>query len=369
MKVILERKSFHAALSCVCRAISGRSSLPALANVLLQPEEYAILLRATDLELGIECRTDARVEANSALCVAAKPLQELVASLPDGELCIESDPQFGAVISSRRSRYRIHGLPPEEFPPLPAVTDAFRFDVMLGTLHDLIRRTIGTVSPDETRPILTGVLWELEPDSLALVSTDTHRLSLCRVPLAHAGVSEHRVVPGRAMREVLRLLKPGSDAPTTVEFGVNEMRVTADGTSLVARLLDGTFPNYRRVIPQTHTTRLTIDAQELAAAVKRAEIVARDDADRVTLRAEEDRLFLGAAAGDLGLASEELEVKREGEEIAITLNAKYLLTALNAAGTDMVRLEATEPRAPAVLRAVGDESFMGVVMPMKARDE
>lgn len=370
MNLTIDRKALHAALAATGRAVSSRSSLPILANVLLEangPE--SLRLYATDLDLAIERRTSCTVQDAGSLTLPAKTLSEIVAALPDGPISIETDDQSAGTIACGKSRFRIHGLPATEYPPAPTLGTGLCFRVSEAVLHRLISRVLAAVSRDDTRPVLTGAQWLPDGNSLKLVATDTHRLSVATGAITTDTPFEPAtpIVPRRTLDELLRLLDEKSSSAVTCEFDANQARFQIAGTVLTSRLIEGTFPRWERVIPTGHNWTLRLDAADLRRAVKRAAIVAREDAARLEFAAC-DTLCIHAKSGDLGEAHEEIDCEKDGATTAVQfcLNANYLLDLLDAAGTAVVTLEGATPLAPIVLRAVGDESYFAVVMPMQA---
>jgi DNA polymerase-3 subunit beta len=370
MKVSCARKELYEGLQTVARAVSSRSSLPILSNILLEPGTDGIKLAATDLELGLECRMQATVHEGGPITVPARTFQEIVAALPEAEVTIAADDHHNVILTCRRSEYRIHGLPAVEFPPLPEVTGDLSFSMPQGVLREMIRQTILAVSPDDTRPVLTGIYLVLAGERLTFAATDTHRLAvraatLTDVQAGASGPEAAVIVPERAMNELMRLLGAGSEEPVSVKVDQNQILFRTETACLVSRLIEGTFPKYERVIPTQHTKKLTIPVEEFGQSVKRAAIVARDNANRLVLRTDGENLVIRAEAGDLGQAYEEIEVLREGDDIEIAFNARYLLDILGVLETEGLYLEMTEPLSPAVIRPVGDEQYLMVIMPMQ----
>ncbi len=251
-------------------------------------------------------------------------------------------------------------------------------------MPDAIKQTIFATSTDETRAILTGVLVVFQGDSLRLVATDTHRLAVRDCPVKEGSGSASAIVPSRAMNELLRIIG-NEDGEVVVTLSGNQIQFQiengggkgegdkSDGqgskTTLISRLIDGQFPNYERVIPAQATKTLTVERAPLAAAVKRASIVARDSASRVVLRTTEDgdRLTITAESGSVGNAYEEVEVARAGDAslVEIAFNAKYLADVLNVLDTEGLHIELTEPLHPGVIRPTDDADYLCVLMPMQ----
>jgi DNA polymerase-3 subunit beta len=352
-------------LQTVTRAVSGRSTLPILSNVLIEPNSTTVELAATDLELGIKCSFNASVSEKGPITVPAKTISDIVSQLPEADVTVALDDRNTAVVTCRRSEYRILGLPSEEFPPLPEVGNEIAFEMPQRLLHEMIRYTAIAVSTDDTRPILTGICTTLAGNKLRMAATDTHRLALRSCELSAASGERTVIIPGRALTELLRALSADSDEPVRVRLDANQVMFATDTVTLVSRLIEGQFPKFERVIPAAHTKKLTIPIAEFHQAVRRASIVARENANRVVLRTDGENLTVTAQAGDLGNAYEELEIVREGDDIEIVFNCRYLLDVLSVLEGDGLSLEMTEPLAPAVVRPIEDGDYLMVIMPMQ----
>lgn len=367
MNLVVDRRTLHAGLSAVGRAATVQSSLAILKNVKFEAVGQTLRLTASDLELVIERVLDnVNVQTPGGCTLPAKTLCDIVGSLPDGEVTIQVDEQHAGTITCGKSVYRIHGLPTIEFPPTPEVANAASFIVHEGTLLRGLKAVLSGVSTDDTRPVLTGVFLKLAGSTAVLVATDTHRLVVVECPIQGVYGSTERIIPGRALREWAHLLDANGDATVKIELGENEVRFTVGSTVLTSRLIEGTFPKYERVIPTKSDFRLTINADEFCRAVKRAGIVARDNANRVEIRYDAKTLLtVSATAGDTGSACEELDIEDvAAPDIAFCMNSAYLLDALGAVGGSQITLDGTKPLEPFVLRAVGDESRFVVIMPM-----
>jgi DNA polymerase-3 subunit beta len=374
MQAVCPRKDLYEAVQTVGRAVSGRSTLPILSHVLVQPQgDGSLRLTATDLEMWMECSLPARLQASldaddeaTGFTAPARVFTEMLGALPDADVLLER-PDGGNKIQVRcaRSDYNILGLPAEEFPAPPDVTATASFTLPGELLRDMIRHVLFAVSTDETRPILTGVLLAFDGKSLKMVATDTHRLAVRTAKLDGGEGTATAIIPARAMNELLRLAS--DEEPVTVSLAAGQARFEVGKTTMVTRLLEGQFPNYERVIPTSFDRKLTLETEEFARAVKRVAIVARDNANRVVLETEGAQLVLSAESGTVGSAREEIEVAREGDDIQIAFNARYLGDVLAISETEGVVLELTEPLRPGILRPIGDKAtdYLCVLMPMQ----
>ncbi|MCL6518940.1 MAG: DNA polymerase III subunit beta [Armatimonadetes bacterium] len=364
MKAICARKDFYEGVQTVSRAIAGRSALPILNNVLIKSEDGHLRLVAFDLELGMQSVIPATIETEGALTVPARVLAEVLATLPDLDVVLSVDENNSVNLKCEKSDYTILGLPPEEFPALPDVPDDQSFEITQAALRNMIKQTIFAVSPDESRAILTGVLLVLKGDEIRLAATDSHRLAIRTSPVANAKGETSCIIPGRALNELGRMLGE-EDTPVKVAISESQIKFTVGDVTMVSRLIEGQFPNYERVIPTACQRKLTMPAEGLLSRIRRASIVARENANRVILKTEGDKLMVTAESGDVGKAYEEIEIVKEGDDIEIAFNAKYLIDFLSALDTEGVSFELNGPLEPGLLRQVGKEDYIYVVMPMQ----
>ncbi len=368
MKLTIPRKELYDALQIVSRAVSTHTTLPVLKNVLLQPGTDAIRLSATDLELGVEVLTSATIQEPGAITVPARTIGEIIAALPEADVTLASNDGDKLVITCRRSEHRINCLPADEFPSLPEVTGTLTFSLPQLLMRDMVRQTALAASDDDTRPILTGVCVVLENGRVRLAATDTHRLAVRSAPVSESTGQGSAIVPVRAMNELLRVLTDDADARLHVRIDQNQILFRTDRVVLVSRLIEGQFPRYERVIPDSYTRRLTIPREELLATLRRARIMARDASarDRVVFTTEGENLVV-TSEGDSGEFREEMEIVSEGEPISIAFNVSYFLEVLGVLESEGISLELMEPLNPTVIRPVDGDDYLMVIMPMQVQ--
>lgn len=364
MLAICARKDLYHGVQTVSRAIAGRSAWPILNNVLICSEDGHLKLTAFDLELGMECTVPATIEQPGSMTVPAKLLTEVLATLPESNVQISVDEQNVVNVKCEKSDYTILGLPAEEFRPLPDVPDNHSFQINQSALHEMIRQTIFAVSPDESRAILTGTLMILTGDEMKFVSTDTYRLALRTSNVENATGEATCIVPRRALDELNRLLED-DDSPVSISIADSQIKFVANGVIIVSRLIEGQFPNYDRVIPKEYQKKLTVPTDEFLSKVRRASIVARENANRVLFRTEDDKLTLSAQSGDVGKAYEELEIVKEGDDLEIAFNAKYLTEFLSVVGTEGIFIEHAGGASAGLMKPVGKDNYLYVLMPMQ----
>ncbi|MEP6757393.1 MAG: DNA polymerase III subunit beta [Chthonomonadales bacterium] len=369
------RKDLHEGVQAVGHAVSGRSSLPILSHILIKSGENCLELLASDTELSMSLSIPATILQSGNLTVPGKLLAELTGSLGDNNISVSVDLSHSIRVVSGKSDYKLLGLPAEDYPSIPTVRDDNKFSVPQKLLKDMIRKTIFAVSTDEARAILTGVLMIQSEGTLKLVSTDTHRLAMRSAPVGVYNGTCSVIVPSRTLNELSRLL---SDAPgeVTVTATSNQIMFETPGSdttravTLTSNLIQGQFPNFERVIPTTHTRLLTMQAEPFTRAVKRAAIVARNNAHRIVLRSEDDHLSITAESTMEGAAYEQVEAVMEGDPVEMAFNAKYMIDVLNVLDTEGLYLEMTDALKPGVLRPSVEKpeeegSYLCILMPMQ----
>lgn len=364
MKVICARKDLYEGVQTAARAVSTRTSLPILGHLLIKTEEDKLRIAATDLEIGMECVVPATVQEEGSMTALARVLVEILGALPETDVELSVDESHTVALKCGTSDYSILGLPPEEFPILPEVREEVSAKVDREVLRNAIRKTAFAISPDESRAILTGILMQVTDAGLKLVSTDSHRLCLHDCQLIESQGAVNAIVPGRALNELTRIV-PESEGEIAISVSSSQIKFQVDDTILVSRLIDGQFPNYEKVVPTTFTKKLTIPADQFLQSVKRVAIVARDNSNRTIMQTENGKLIVTAESGNIGKAHEEVEVIKEGDDLKMAFNARYLLDFLNVVETEAIDMELTGEVSQALMKPQGQEDYLYVLMPMQ----
>jgi DNA polymerase-3 subunit beta len=360
-------------LGIVGRAVATRSTLPITANVLIATEEGRLKLAATNLEIALSCWIGAEVEEEGAITVPARLLGDFVNSLPSEKIELTLAPRSRQLkLVCARNQASMAGVDADDFPPIPSVEDGAAVQLDPQELRGAIAQVIIAAATDDSRPVLTGVDLVMEGDELTLAAADGFRLSVRKLTLSKA-VKERTevIVPARALAELNRLLPEETDP---VELMLNATRTQAlfrlKNVELVAQLIQGTFPNYGQLIPDDVASRATVDAAEFLRETRIASIFARDGSGIVRLQFQpgEDvapgRMIISARAEEVGDNMGELDATIEGEPDKIAFNGKYLQDFLQVVEGGRVVLEMNGASRQGVLRPVGDERFVHVLMPM-----
>lgn len=373
MKVSSLQENLNRGLSIVGRAVPVRSTLPQASHVMLETDAGRVKLVATDLTIAVTCWIGATVEEEGAVTVPARLLTDFVASLPNEKIDLSVTGRGKQLhIVCARNEATIAGMDAADFPPVPSVSDGLTLTLAPGTLRKAIQQVQFAAATDDTRPVLTGIHTLAEGNMLTLAAADGFRLAVHHLPLEQDVAEKVEVIiPARALREVERLLGE-DDEPVemAINAGRSQVLFRMKTVEVVATLIQGTFPNYSQLIPQSYATRAEIDMKQFLQETRIAAIFARDGAGIVRLQMEPGekngvgKLTISARAEEIGEHRGDLDVKLEGEASKIAFNSRYLQDVLSVLETQEVMLETTNPSSPGVIRPVGDERYVHVVMPM-----
>ena len=367
MKLSVTRDSLHSGMGAVSATIPTKTTLPVLSNILLEARDGKLTLSGTDLDISVSVAIEAEVEVEGSVTVPAKKFAEIARELPTAPVHIHAD-GVEIRIESGRSRFKLFGLPADEFPSLPEVDSGDSWTMKASDLHELISKTSFAVSSEESRPILNGVLWQLRDGTASMVATNGHRLARLTVPLEGGGAPDvDLIVPPKALQQVARLFE--KEGEIAVSRSQNHLAFRTPSRSVYTRLIEGPYPNYQQVIPSDNDKKATASRDSLAAAIRRMAVVASDQTHRVRMGFSEGTLSFRVQTPDLGEAAEEMAVDYDGEALEIGFNANYLLEVLRYMPEDDVLIEFKAPERAATFRpASGELDYLCLVMPLRLLD-
>ena len=374
MKLSCLQENLNRGLNVVGRAVATRTTLPITNNILLATDESRLKLVATNLEMAISCWIGAKIEEEGEITVPAKLLTEFISSLPSDKIDISLSPKTKTLeLKCARFEARISGVDAKDFPPIPKVDEGITTKIEVEALRQGISQIVFAAATEESRPVLTGVNAQFNGDLLTLAAADGFRLAVYKLPLATPAEQPVEVIiPGRTLAELGRLI---TDQEEAVEITVNPNKSQAifrlKNIELVSQLVQGTFPNYTQLIPQSYNSRMIVSVADFLRATKTASIFARDGSGIVRLvitpgsgDLKAGKLTVSARSEEIGDDVGEIDATVEGEEAKIAFNGKYLTDVLNVLEEAQVALETTNPSSPGVLRPVGTDSYIHVIMPM-----
>ena len=373
MKFKVNRDHFKTGLQQVLNVVGSRATMPILSNVLIQTEGDCILLTTNNLDMGISCRVQAEVLAQGSITLPVRRLADIVRDLPVLEVTIEATNNQQARITSGGVLYRIAGIPVEEFPALPSFEDERSYEFSQADLEQMLKSVCYAQSTDENRYILNGVYFSFAENKLTLVATDGRRLALIskdvEVPETHAG---NLILPAKTVAELMRLLGQGpdvkiafNDRQVSFEIRLGEQAQAAGLTRsilLVSKIVEGSYPNYRQVIPKETEQRIKIERELFLAAVRRADKITNDKNKAVKLKISKNRLEITGQSAE-GDFQEPLTIAYEGPEVQVAFNPQFLIDPLCALVKDEVFFEFKDDLSPGVFKTL--ESFLCVIMPLR----
>ena len=362
LRLTCSREELAQQLALVSRAVSTRSAVQVLQGVMLHAEAGRLHLAATDMELSLRASLEADVTEEGAAVVPGRLLGEIARLLPEGDVSIGAKADEGSLqLECGTASYRIQAYSVEDFPRLPEVDTVQTFEVEAGALLDTIGRVSRAASRDESRPVLTGVLVQFEGQKLVMAATDSYRLAVKETDLGAAAPSLEAIVPARALGELSRI---AGDADT-VDLGVLENQIVfrVDGVWLTTRRIDGQFPNYRQLLPETFEHEVRASRAELADVVRRVSVMA-ERSNPLRLRFAEGELTASTQTPDVGEAKESLPIEFAGEPLEIGFNPSFLREGIESIDADDVVLRLISPLRPVVIQGTS-EDYTYLLMPIR----
>ena len=373
MKVSCLQENLARGLSIVSRAVAPRSTLPVLSNILVATDNGRLRLSATNLELGISYWIGAKIEEDGSTTVPARTFVDLVNTLPSDTVSMELTIR-NQTLNVRCGSFNndIKCIDAQDFPPLPPSELDDGLELNVKNLRSMIQQATFAASMDDARPVLTGVLLEVEDDKTTMAAADGFRLSVRTADLSSASSNQVRaIIPARALSELARIISTG-DETISMTLPANRGQVIFRGADfeLVSQLIDGTFPDYHSIIPTTFATRSVLSTGALLKACKAADIFAREAAHSARLRItpgsdlEPGTMEVSATAAETGSNETVVDATIEGEAVEIAFNVRFLVDVLSVIDTPNVAIETTSASSPGVVRPVGRDDFLHVIMPM-----
>ncbi len=374
MKVNVKQQQLAHCVSMVSRAVSPRSTLPVLSNILVKTDNGRLRLSATNLELGITCWIGARIEGEGAITVPARTFTDLVSNLPSDQVILSLDNSTQTLnVRCGTSETNIKGIDAEEFPPIPEPNLEEGVPLNVTNFKEMVQQVAFAASTDEARPVLTGVLLKIDGDHISMAATDGFRISIREDEIPNA-VSRpiEAIIPARALTELSRILGSG-DETMIMTFPPDRGQVIfhMDDMELASQLIDGSFPDYRAIIPKNFKTHTLLSTSGLLKACKQAEIIARESTNvaRLNIIPETDEsspgtLEISAQSEQTGTSEVLVDASVDGVPLLVAFNVRFLREVLEVVKSDNVWLETNAANTPGLIHPQGDEHFKHIIMPM-----
>lgn len=368
MKISVEKNSLENAISVAQKAVSSKSSIPALEGLLLTAESGQLIVSGYDLELGIECTIPCEVEEPGAIVLSARTFSDIVRKLPDGAVSIQADTKFMTTIQCGMTEFNLIGISASDFAEIPKVTGDVSFVLPQNLLKNIIRQTVYAVSQNENKPVHMGCLFEVRDGVLRVVGVDGYRLAMRTEHLECELPEMQFVVPGKTLSEIARILSD-TDLPVTISVTKKQILFQTENIVLVSRLLEGEFLNYNNAIPKEGSVFLTVDVKSFIESVERTGLMISERLKSpLRILFDSGKVKLSCATA-LGTARDEFEAEMEGDSIEIGFNNKFVLDALKNCEEEKVKLQLASPLLPMVITPVEGDKFLFLVLPVRLKSE
>ena len=365
MQFSISRENLLKPLQQVCGVLSNRPNIPVLNNVLLQIEDNRLTITGTDLEVELSSQTQLSSSSeNGTFTIPAKKFLDICRTLSDDSEITVTFEEDRALVQSGRSRFTLTTQPAEEYPNLTDWQSEVDFELPQNTLRRLIEATQFSMANQDARYFLNGMKFETEGNLLRTVATDGHRLAVCTIPLEQDLQTHSVILPRKGVLELARLLEP-SDQPARLQIGTNNLRIQLNNITFTSKLIDGRFPDYRRVLPRNATRIVEASWETLKQAFVRAAILSNERFRSVRLQLSENQLKITATNPEQEVAEEIIDVSYSGEEMEVGFNVSYILDVLNALKCNQVRMRLTDASSSCLIEDCEDASAEYVIMPMR----
>lgn len=364
MRFTCSQKKLLESINVVQKAVSTRTTLPALEGILLEAQDGVLKMTATDQSLSIICFVDAMIEDEGAVVIPSRLFGEIVKKLYDADIHITGEEGNVVDIEAGNSRFRLQGFSADEYPDVETMEERDPVEMGQEDLKKIIQKTIFAAAVEETRPILTGALFEIEGKGLTAVCLDGYRLGLTRSVLKKETEQKKVVIPGRALFEISKIIG-GEDNTVNITLGDRKVLFDLGYTRIISKLLDGEFINYNQIIPAEYITRAKVDHQLLYDSMERAALVAREGKNNLIRLGVYEKGLVITATSEIGTAQEEVPAVFEGKELDIAFNARYFLDALRVIGDTEIMIDFTTQVSPCVLRPVEGDEYVYLLLPVR----
>lgn len=364
MKFFCDPKILMHSISIVQKAVSSKSTLPILKGILIEAYDQKLRLVGTDMEIGIDHIMDANIIEEGSIVVDSKLFGEIIRRLPDSKVEVSLQDNNQLLIKCASTEFNILSLDSSEFPELPYVEEDETHEMNQELFKNMIRQTVFAIAQEETRPILTGVLMEIEDDSLSMVALDGYRVALRRGKI-EGHLNNKVVIPGKTLNEINRIM--GGEEGKTVKISLTNSHAlfSVGNTRLISRLLEGEFINYKQILPKEFKSRVKVSSKRLLDSIERASLLGKEGRNNLVKFIITDYKMIINSNSELGNVHEEIEIELEGEDIQIAFNSKYCIDALKVIDDEDVYLEFTTNLSPGIIKPITSDNTIYLVLPVR----
>jgi DNA polymerase-3 subunit beta len=361
MKLKVNREILANGIQTVHNVITSKPTLPILSNILIEAQKENVKLTATVLDIGISCVIPVNILETGAITIPAKRFADIIKGLPEEEVTINTKKNNLVTIETGACQFRIMGLASEEFPVLPTFKDVEVIKLDQGALKRMLDLTSFAVSFDETRYILSGILFKIYKNKIILVATDGKRLAIMEEELKGAVDKDIQIIiPTKTIQELSRNLKDEGEVSLTL--GTNQVLFDLGAVVIISRLIEGEFPDYRQVIPPVSETKVSVKREDFLLTIRRAALLSTPDYQAVKFEVFKNKLVVSKSTPDIGESREELSIAYQGKEMVVGFNPAYLIDVLKNLQNESIELEITDGEKPGVIRVA---NYVYIVLPMR----
>lgn len=364
MKISCSKANLLAALNIVSKAVSTKTTMPILECILIDVYSDIIKMTANDLELGIETVLDGKVIEMGRIAIEAKIFNDIVRKLPDSEVTIESTPDYKTIIRCEKAKFTLSSKSGEDFTELPEIQKEKKITISQFTLKEVIRQTIFSISDNENNKLMTGELFEIKNGKLTVVSLDGHRISLRNINLKEGGDDVSVVVPGKTLGELYKIINGGVDDMVNIYFTDNHILFEFENTVVVSRLFEGEYYKIVNMLSMDYKIKVEVNNKELLDCIDRASLLIKEsDKKPIIVSIKDDNNMYLKVDTFMGSMNEELEIDKEGEEIIIGFNPKFVMDVLKVIDDEKITLYMKDAKSPCIIRDI-EENYIYVVLPV-----
>ena len=363
MKIKIEQRDLSKHINIAQKGISSRTTLQILDGILIEAKNNRLKLTGTDLEISIETYLECEIEVEGSMVVSSRIFGDIVKKLPSAPIYINVDENNKIIIKCENSEFNIIGSPHSEYPDLPIILENDSFELPKDLFKSAIRQTVFATTQDETRPSLTGVLFEVDNRSISFVALDGYRLALRKLPL-ESNVDVKIIIPGRALNELNKILDDSEEnikitsAPGHVIFNMGD-------TIVYSRLLEGQFFNYREIIRKDHKTSVVVNKKSFQDSLERASLLAKEEKANLIKLSVNDEEILITSNSEIGSVNEVIKAKSNGENLNIAFNSRYILEGIKIIDAEEIEINFMGSLNPCIIKPVDDENYTYLVLPVR----
>jgi len=363
MKLICKRSNLLNGVQIVSKAVPSKTTMTILECILIDATKGSILLTANDMELGIETRIEGEIVEKGIIALDAKILLEIMRKLPDNEVIIESDSNYNVFITCEKAKFNISGKSGEDFPYLPQVEKQDHIMISQFTLKEIVRQTIFSIADNENNKLMTGELFEINENILKVVSLDGHRISIRKIELKNSYEHKKVVVPGKTLSEITKILTGEADKDVSIYFTDKHVVFEFDETVVVSRLIEGEYFKIDQMLSTDYETKFTVNKREFYNCIDRATLLVKEGDKKPIIMTITDESLALKIQSSIGRMNEDLDITKQGKDIMIGFNPKFLIDALRVIDDEDIDIYMVNPKAPCIIKD-SNESYIYLILPV-----